>query len=105
MLLDRATANEFVHEHVALLPDPEGAVGRLVFDGGVPPAVEMHDMRGGGQIEPAPPALSDSTKNGTRLVFLKLLHEIFAFADRGLAMQDQAAARRTRRRAIAPTAR
>ena len=50
-LLDRATANEFVYEDIALLPDAEGAVGRLVFNGGVPPAVEMREVRGGGQIE------------------------------------------------------
>src|SRR5208283_1023508 len=46
-----ATAHEFVHEDVALLPDAEGAVGRLVLDRRIPPAVEMHDMRGGGQVE------------------------------------------------------
>jgi hypothetical protein len=33
-----------VHENIALLPDAKGAVGRLVLDRRVPPAVEMHDM-------------------------------------------------------------
>ena len=36
----------------ALLPDAVGAVGGLVLDGGVPPAVEVHDVLGGGQRDP-----------------------------------------------------
>ena len=43
-LLDGAATDELVHEHVALLTDAVGAVGRLVFDGGVPPAVEVDDV-------------------------------------------------------------
>src|SRR5580700_3090305 len=42
-----ATTDEFMHKNVALLPDAERAVGGLVLDRRVPPAVEMHDMRGG----------------------------------------------------------
>jgi len=48
--LDRSPAHELMHEHVALLPNSVGAVGRLVFDRRVPPAIEMHDMRGAGQV-------------------------------------------------------
>src|ERR1019366_7094262 len=39
-LLDRAAADELVHEDVPLLPDPERAIGSLILDGGVPPAIE-----------------------------------------------------------------
>ena len=33
------------------LADPEGPVGGLVLDGGVPPAVEVDDVVGGGQVQ------------------------------------------------------
>src|SRR5208283_4077646 len=95
-LLDRATANEFVYEDIALLPDAEGAVGRLVFDGGVPPAVEMRDMRGGGQIEARPAGLERQDEERDGLVFLELFDELLAFADGGFAMQDQSRAREFR---------
>src|SRR3569833_1127074 len=50
-ILHRAAANEFVDEDVAGLADAEGAVRRLVLDGGIPPAVEVRDVRGGSEIE------------------------------------------------------
>jgi hypothetical protein len=49
--LDCATADEFVHQHIAFLPDPKGTVGRLVLDGRIPPAVEVNDVRRGSQVE------------------------------------------------------
>ena len=49
--LDRAAADELVDQDVALLADAEGPVGRLVLDRRVPPAVEMDDVRGGGQVQ------------------------------------------------------
>src|ERR1035437_5050730 len=42
--LDGAPAYELMHQHIVLLADAESAVGGLVFDGGVPPAVEVDDM-------------------------------------------------------------
>jgi hypothetical protein len=45
--LKRAAADELVDEHVLLLTDAECAVGRLVFDSGIPPAVEMNDVGSG----------------------------------------------------------
>ena len=50
-LLDRAAADELVHQHVLRLPEAERAVGRLVFDRRIPPAIEVHDMRGRRQVE------------------------------------------------------
>ena len=44
--LDGASGDEFVDEDIALLADAVGAVGGLVFDGGVPPAVEVNDVAG-----------------------------------------------------------
>jgi hypothetical protein len=37
-------ADQFMDEDVLLLTDAEGAIGRLVFDRRIPPAVEMHDV-------------------------------------------------------------
>ena len=34
-----------------MLADAVGAIGRLIFDGGVPPAVDMHDVGGGGEVQ------------------------------------------------------
>ena len=50
-LLERAGADELVHLHVARLADAEGAVGGLVLDGRVPPAVEVEDVVRAGQVE------------------------------------------------------
>ena len=44
LLLQRAGADELVDLHVARLADAEGAVGRLVLDRRVPPAVEVEDV-------------------------------------------------------------
>ena len=48
---ERSLGDEPVDLHVACLPDTEGAVGGLRFDGGVPPQVVMDDLRCGGEVE------------------------------------------------------
>lgn len=50
-LFDCALGDELVHHDILLLTDAEGAVGGLVFDGGVPPAVEVDDMVSLGQVQ------------------------------------------------------
>ena len=65
-LFDGADGDEFVDLYFALLADAVGAVGGLVFDGGVPPAVEMEHVAGGGQIE-AEPAGSQREDENRRL--------------------------------------
>ena len=50
-LLDRALGDQPVHLHRLGLADPVGAVGGLLLDGGVPPAVEVDDVVGAGQVE------------------------------------------------------
>lgn len=50
-LFDGALADEFVDEDVLLLADAEGAIGGLIFDGGIPPTIEVDDVAGGGEIE------------------------------------------------------
>ena len=50
-LLERARADELVHLDVAGLADAKGAVGGLVLDRRVPPAVEVEDVVGGGKVQ------------------------------------------------------
>src|SRR3954453_19055270 len=51
-LLDRATADELMHQYVLPLPDAESPVGCLILDRGVPPAIKMLDMRRRRQRQP-----------------------------------------------------
>jgi hypothetical protein len=51
LLFERAGAEELVHLHILALPDAEGAVGRLVLDRRVPPAVEVEDVIRGREVE------------------------------------------------------
>ena len=52
-LLERRRADEAVDEHVLALAEAVGAVGCLLLDGGVPPAVEVEDVVRGREVEPA----------------------------------------------------
>src|ERR1041384_1362251 len=56
-------ADELVHQNIFYLADAEGAVRGLVLHRRVPPAVEVHDMRGGGQVEARAAGLEKRTKN------------------------------------------
>ena len=51
LLFDSAFADQLVHEDGARLADAPGAVGGLVFDGRVPPAVVVHDLAGSREVE------------------------------------------------------
>src|SRR5947208_670699 len=57
LLLDSASGEQLVHLHRPLLPDPVGAVGRLVLDRRVPPAVEVEDVTRGSEVESRPACL------------------------------------------------
>ena len=83
------------------LADAEGAVGGLVLDGRVPPAVEVDDVRGGGQVQAVPPALSESTKKGGPSSSWKRSTSVARLLDRRPAVQDQAGAAEDRRRGSA----
>jgi hypothetical protein len=56
-LLQRAHADQLADLHVAALADPEHPVGGLVLNRRVPPAVEVDDVVGGGQVQPGPARL------------------------------------------------
>ena len=89
-LLDGATANELVRQHIAVLADAPGAVGGLVFHGGVPPAVEVDHMRGGGQVQSGAARLERQHEERAPFVLLEALDEFATFAHRRAAVQHQA---------------
>jgi hypothetical protein len=60
LILDSALTDELVHQNIARLPDPERPIGCLILDGRIPPTIEMHHMRGGGQMQRAVCAVADS---------------------------------------------
>ena len=60
----RSGGDELMHLHVAFLTNPKDAVGGLIFDSGIPPAVEVENVVGAGQVQPVPPALRDRIKIG-----------------------------------------
>src|SRR5690606_9227130 len=53
-VLDRPLGDQPVHLHRAVLADAVGAVGGLVLDRGVPPAVVVDHVGGTGEVEPGP---------------------------------------------------
>ena len=75
-ILDGAATDELVHEDVAELADAEGAVGRLILDGGVPPPVEVDDMRRGGEIEAGATGFEGQDEERRQVVFLELAHQL-----------------------------
>src|SRR5690606_14025856 len=74
-LLQRPGADQLADLHVLALPDPEGAVGRLLLHGRVPPAVDVHDMAGGGQVEPDAGRLERQQEQHRLAVLLEAVHE------------------------------
>jgi hypothetical protein len=77
-------------EDIALLADAEGAVGGLIFDGWIPPSIEVEDVTGGGQVEAGASGLEGKHKKRRSIVSLEIGDEGSAFFDWGPAVQDEA---------------
>ena len=97
LLLDRPPADKLVHQHVAPLANAESAVGGLVLDGRVPPAVEMDHVRGGGQVQANAAGLQRQHEEGGAAVALELVDELLPSSDRRAPVQDQPGAAEYRR--------
>src|SRR5262249_25790037 len=54
-----------------------------------PPAIEMYDVRGRGEVEPGAPGLERKHEERHILVLLESAHQVLAFAHFGLAVQDE----------------
>ena len=63
-LLDGAGGDHPVHLDRPGLPDPVGPVAGLVLDGGVPPAVEVDDVVGAGEVEAGAAGLEGQQEDG-----------------------------------------
>ena len=63
-LLQGADGDKFVHLHLLGLADAESAVSGLVFYSGVPPAVEMENVVGAGQVQASATCFEGEDKNG-----------------------------------------
>ena len=88
-LLHRAAADEGMHDHMLALSDAEGAVGGLVLDGGVPPAVEMDHVRGLGEVQPRAAGLEREDEEGRAVVALEGGDQLAAPRHRRAAVQHQ----------------
>ena len=91
-LLDCATADEFVHQDIALLPNAKGAVGCLIFDGGVPPSIEMNDMRSRREIQAGATRLERQHEEGVRSSSWNSANQFLPLSDRRPAVQDKTGA-------------
>ena len=63
-ILDRATADELVHEDRLSLANPERPVGRLVLDRRIPPAVEVADVVRRHQVQPGSAGFQRKDEHG-----------------------------------------
>src|SRR5271156_2995083 len=88
-ILDSAAADELVHENIAGLPNPECPIGCLILDGWVPPTIEMHHMRGGGEIKAGAPGFQGKNEERSQLIVLETPNQFLALRYRRAAVQDQ----------------
>ena len=73
-VFDGAAADEFVDEDGFGLADAVGAVGGLVFGGGVPPGVVVDDGVCGGEVEAGAAGFEGDEEDGD-VAFLELFDE------------------------------
>ena len=76
-------------QDVAFLPNAEGAVGRLVFDHWVPPAVKVDDMRSRRQVQARAARFEREDEERRPGVFLEGIDQRFALGDRSVATERQ----------------
>src|SRR5680860_352791 len=81
-VLDGALGDEPVDLDCPHLADPVGAVGGLVLDSGVPPAVEVDDVVGTREVEAGAARLEREQEHRCGTV-LELAHHLLARPDRG----------------------
>ena len=97
---DRAPGDELVDQHIASLADAERAVGRLVLNRRVPPAIEVNDVRSCRQVEPRTARLQRQDEERRPVLVLKTLHQQAAALDAGGAVQAKARPAEDRRQAL-----
>ena len=96
LLFHCTPANELVDHHIAFLADTKRAVGGLVFDRWIPPAVEVDYMRRGSKIQACPTGLQRQDEKRWPVLALERLHHGLPFAHWSLPVQDQPGATKNR---------
>src|SRR3984957_5904139 len=89
LILDGALTDEFVHQNIPRLPDPERPIRCLILDGRIPPTIEMHHMRGGGEIETGASRFQRENEEWNQLVILEAPYQLLALRYRRAAVQNQ----------------
>lgn len=86
-VLDGSLRDHPVHLYGPGLPDAVRAVGGLRLDGGIPPAVVVHDVLGPCQVQARARGLQRQQEDGDFAV-LEAAHHRFPFADGRPAVQE-----------------
>src|ERR1700730_6001304 len=86
-LLQGADADKLPHLHPFALADPKGAVRCLALARRVPPAVEVYDLVGRGQIEAGAASLQGEDEDRRSAAGLEARHHLVAPTLRGPSMQ------------------
>src|ERR1019366_3920724 len=86
---DGAAADKLVYQDVAFLADAEGAIGRLVLDSGVPPAIEMNDVASRREVESAAAGFERDDEKRRTLLVLKSAYKVGPLLDRCAAVKYQ----------------
>ena len=82
------SASELVDLDGLVLADAVGAVGGLVLDGRVPPAVVVHDVGGAGEVESGARRLQRQQEH-RHLTALEAVDHLLAPGDGGGAVQEE----------------
>ena len=90
-LFDGAFADKLVDHDVFVLSDAKSTVSGLVFDGRIPPSIEMDDMVGGGEVKSSAAGFDGENHEGRAVVGLESIDQALAlFADANAAVQMKA---------------
>src|SRR5580692_7077397 len=77
-ILNGASTDELVHENVAGLTDAEGPIGGLILHRWIPPAIEVHYVRGSSEIEAGAASFERQDEERCQVVLLKLADPLLA---------------------------
>ncbi len=89
-LLDGSTTDEFMYQDIPFLSNTERSISRLVFNRGVPPAVEVDHLTGGGEVQSGTAGLEREDEERRPIVALKSLDKPLPLGDRGPAVEHEA---------------
>src|SRR4029077_21028583 len=89
-LLDGSTTDEFMYQDIPLLSNTKRPISRLVFDGRIPPPVEMDHVTGGSEVQSGTASLEREDEERRPIVALKVVDKALPLRDRGPSVQYKA---------------